>query len=693
MHILTRSIWIILLLALRLPHAAADEPLRLLDPKLHHLRSGSQAEWQEFADKTPEGLRLEITFAAQVNERESTLFIRQDDVKLDWRVQLNGRNLGTLFLMEAPLVQALAVPPQTLREGNNRLAILPPGANDDILVGDVKLDPRPLQEALNQAHIDVEVSDLENGKAVPSRVTIVDELGALAAIHTRADQSAARRPGVVYTGNGKASIGLLPGSFTIYASRGFEYSVATQKVSVAAGQTQTARLRIRREFPTPGMISCDTHVHTFTHSRHGDATIEERMLTVAGEGIELPIATDHDYLADYSEPSVRMNVAGHFTPVVGCEVTTAKGHFNVFPMLLGSRVPDFRITDWPGLMQSMHATPGARVVILNHPRNIHSNFQPFAATNFNAITGENRRGFDFSFDAIEVINSSALQSDLTLGWRDWFALLNYGYRVTAVGSSDCHDVSRYIIGQGRSYVACNDSDPAKINVEEVCQSFLKGRVLVSLGLLVQMTVNGRFGVADLATGLGDKFRVEATVLGPAWTSAERVELFANGVKIREQQIPSAREAKGVVRAAHEKTRIIWEIDRPAHDAYLVAIASGPAVTAPYWAIARPYQPSSPVWKPRVLGLTNPIWIDADGDGKFTPARDYAKALLQRTGVDPAQLLPALASFDEAVAAQSASLCQAGGRDIRSPEFNRLLGTASPAVQQGFAAFAGTLQPK
>ncbi|MEK7676613.1 MAG: CehA/McbA family metallohydrolase, partial [Verrucomicrobiota bacterium] len=334
-----------------------------------------------------------------------------------------------------------------------------------------------------------------------------------------------------------------------------------------------------------------------------------------------------------------------------------------------------------------------RVVILNHPRNIHSNFQPFAATNFNAITGENRRGFEFSFDAIEAVNSSALQSDSTLGWRDWFALLNYGYRVTAVGSSDCHDVNRYIIGQGRSYVACNDSDPAKINVEEACQSFLKGRVLVSLGLLTQMTVNGRFCVGDLATGLGDKIQVEATVSGPLWTSADRVELFANGLKIREQQIPSPQEAKGLSRAAHEKARIIWEIDRPAHDAHFVALASGPAVTAPYWAIARPYQPSSPVWKPRVIGLTNPIWVDADGDGKFTPARDYAKTLLQRTGADPAQVLPALASHDEAVAAQAASLCQAEGCDIRSPEFNRLLENASPAVQRGFAAFAGTLQAK
>ena len=34
---------------------------------------------------------------------KQTLFVWQDDVKQDWRVELNGKRLGSLFLMEAPL--------------------------------------------------------------------------------------------------------------------------------------------------------------------------------------------------------------------------------------------------------------------------------------------------------------------------------------------------------------------------------------------------------------------------------------------------------------------------------------------------------------------------------------------------------------------------------------------------------------
>ena len=65
------------------------------------------------------------------------------------------------------------------------------------------------------------------------------------------------------------------------------------------------------------------------------------------------------------------------------------------------------------------------------------------------------------------------------------------------------------------------------------------------------------------------------------------------------------------------------VPRPAYDVHLVAIASGPPVTGPYWPIPKPYQPNSRVWEPRVLGATNPIRIDGDGDGKYTPPRAYA----------------------------------------------------------------------
>src|SRR5204863_1924761 len=226
--------------------------------------------------------------------------------------------------------------------------------------------PRPLDEALNEAPLAVELNDAASGTPLPGRLTVVDARGALAPMVVLSNAPPiALRPGVAYTGSGSVRVGLPAGSYTVYASRGFEYSVRTQHFTLPPGRTYPLPMRIRREVPTQGMVACDAHVHTFTYSGHGDATVDERMLTLAGEGIELPIATDHNTLTDYGEAARKMGVQDYFTSVTGDEVTTEAGHFNVFPVQPGSRVPNHHITDWPKLMEELRAAPGVRVVVLN----------------------------------------------------------------------------------------------------------------------------------------------------------------------------------------------------------------------------------------------------------------------------------------------------------------------------------------
>jgi hypothetical protein len=586
---------------------AADSVV--IDPARYHLRSGSVAEWQEFEGKKPHGTNLTLRFQARKNPQEATLFIRQYNVKQEWPVQINGQKLGVLFLMEDPLVSIFRVPAGVLKNGENTLSFVSPKENDDIEIGDFRLVIEPLERACNAS---VEVRVTEGGQSVPCRITVVNTHGELAALHASASKSVAARPGVVYSGSGSARIQLLPGTYTVFASRGPEYNVATQVVSVAESQPQTMSLAITREVPTPNLVSCDTHIHTFTHAKHGDATIHERMLTIAGEGLELPISTEHNRLAEFETAAREAMVNEYFTSVLGCEVTTKRGHFNVFPIAPGSRVPNPLIEHWPALMENIRATPGVQMIVLNHPRDVHSGFIPFAETNFNAQTGENRRGFEFEFNGLELINSGALRSDLMQVFHDWFALLNYGYKVVGVGASDSHDVSRFIVGQGRTYIACDDSNPGKVDANEAMKNLREGKALISLGLITTLKVDERFSVGDLATGVGKQIKVQSEVWRPSWVSADHIELFANGRRIAEQTIPSAAHA-GKYRAA-------WAIPNPGKDFHLVAIATGPGVRSPHWAIPRPYQASSPVWNPRVFGATNPIWVDADGDGKFTPLR-------------------------------------------------------------------------
>ncbi len=664
--------------------------LQTLSAERFHLGVEGFPEWEEFANSKPQGRRLDLTFTAQAITNSHTLFLRQRDVKSTWQVQVNGKRLGNLVAQETPLIAHFEVPPGLVRDGTNTLSIVPPTATDDVEVSDIRLAVGPPAGVLNQGSLNLAVTEAPGNQPIPCRITITDASGALAALvplnGTNTNSLAAStRPGVIYTRDGHASIGLLPGDYTVYASRGMEYSVATQQVSIARSGTQTVNLVIRREVNTKGWVAADTHIHTRTYSGHGDASLDERMLTIAGEGIELAVATDHNHHADYSEAAIRTKLQQHFTSVIGNEVTTKNGHFNAFPVASGSTVADFKITDWNELIKGIRATPGVQVITLNHPRDLHSGFIPLGPTNFNPVTGQHLRLTNEVFDALEVITSGAMQSDIYLLYRDWFALLNRGHRIMSVGSSDTHDVSRFILGQGRTYLAAPDDDAARIDVNAACRSLKTGRASVSLGLFADMDVAQKFHLGDLATNLTDEFIVTVHADSPSWTWVQKVELFANGVKIREtdylQPRVRLRRSSGFV------------LNRPFHDVYLVGLATGPGITAPFAETPKPYQPSSKTFTPKVLASTNPIWVDGDGDGKYTSPRGYAEQLVKDYGTNPERLLLALAPYDEAIITQTLALCHELGVDLGKPEFLAAMRSASIKLQNAFTRYQSSVSGK
>ena len=170
------------------------------------------------------------------------------------------------------------------------------------------------------------------------------------------------------------------------------------------------------------------------------------------------------------------------------------------------------------------------------------------------------------------------------------------------------------------------------------------------------------------------------MLGPSWTTADKVELYANGNKIREERIKDGK--RGGVKWSGE-----WMLPRFKHDTYLVAIASGPGVSELYWPISKPYQPTSTVVNRRVIGATGAVWLDADGDGKWTSPRDYADKLMRQADGKWTALVPALADADEAVAVQAAVLLRQQGVSLRDAALRAAAHKAGPQVEQGLAAYA------
>jgi len=404
------------------------------------------------------------------------------------------------------------------------------------------------------------------------------------------------------------------------------------------------------------------------------------MITLAGEGIELPVATDHNVHVDHRPFAAEMNVSRFFTPVIGNEVTTKTAHFNIFPVVAGSPPPDHSSSDWSETFARISRVPGARVVILNHARDIHSGVRPFGPRLFNDAAGVNLDGWKLKANAMEVVNSSATQTDAMQLFRDWMVLLNRGHQMTPIGSSDSHDVARHFVGQGRTYIRCDDSAPDRINVDEAVSSLLQGRVRVSYGLLAELTVEGKYTSGDLATIPGQFIRVEAGVLAPHWIDASKIVLFANGEQVREETITPPQAEDSVVGV---KWRGAWRLPRPGHDIHLVAVALGPGIDGSYWKTAKPYQPAREDWVPHVLGCSGAVWIDADGDGRRTPAADYARQVIADQQGDLAAILQRLADYDSATAAQSAEILQASGMKLISADIQQQLRSASPVVRRGF----------
>jgi hypothetical protein len=662
------------------PAGAAE---RVLTDRLHHLRSGAVREWADFAEEA-EGRTLRLTFESQANAGESTLRLRHRDVKQTWKLTINDREIGKLPPDENDMVTFWPLPAGVLKDGANTFVLSSvDSASDDVMAGDVHIDDRPRDRILSEAHVEVTVADAANSRSVPCRLTIVDAAGALMTVGAASRAGLAVRPGVIYTADGAAKFGLPAGQYRVYAGRGFEYGVDSVQLALKPGETAVRRLTLHREVPTDGWIACDTHCHTLTFSGHGDATLAERMVTLAGEGIELPIATDHNVHTDYEAAAQAAGVRRYFTPVIGNEVTTPRmGHFNIFPIVAGAKPVDQNVRDWPELFRQIRECPGVSAIVLNHPRDVHGGFRPFGPEHHLGPVGENLDGWNLAANALELVNSGALQSDPLLVYRDWFGLINHGFRLAPVAASDSHDVARYIVGQGRTYIRGDDGNPGAIDVAGACRNLAAGRTAVSLGLLCEMSVGSKSGPGDLVTADGE-VEIAIRVLGPAWTTVSHVALYANGVKIREADV---RESRSDQTDRGVKWTATWKLPALGHDVFLVAVATGPGVREPYWPIPRPYQPASPVWEPRVIGSTAPIWIDADKSGSFEPASEYARRLVDTSSGDFAKLLAGLANFDEAVVLQAARLVHV--KKIITPD--ELLAAAAKTdampVRDGFRSY-------
>lgn len=593
---------------------AAD--VHVIDSAMHHLRNAEPREWSRFPEKA-EATRLVSRFDLETPGVFRVISLRQEETKQVWEVLLNGEKIGSLPRDHNHLEHALSIPETLLREAGNELVIETKSETpDDIRVGDIVLHPEggspsePARaEELRQKRgydrvlpdmgttVELEAIEEETGEAIPCRFTIIDaETGALALVGAESNDRIAVREGVVYSLDGKATFGLAgsansPRTYRIFCGRGFEYGLGEQTLRIDGSDPDPSlKFTLVREVPTPGWVACDPHLHTFEYDRHGDCDLAERLISCAGEGVELPVSTAHDRHVSYEQEAVRIGADRWMTPVTGCEVTTSLGHFNIFPVDPAVPPVEHKLRPWARIFEGIFATPNVRVCILNHGRDEHRGFTPLSPENFDAETGRFLQGRVLRANGMELINSGAQQTDPMRLVLDWYALLRSGHEIAGIGSSDSHTVNFAIPGQARTYLPVADEQPSAIDTKAAIDALLAGRGAVSFGLFTTLEREGD--------------ELVCRVLGPSWTAHTELTIYRNGEVAKVWR-------SDPIRTAGEKriARIPLDDLGAVPGDLLGAVATGPGITEGWWAIMPPYKPDSPDFDPFVMGISPVVWVE------------------------------------------------------------------------------------
>ena len=614
---------------------AGHEP-HVVTTRVWHLGNDATPEWPE-APLEPDGTSIEVDFEGRAFEGEGTLVLSQRHVNDAWHVEINGTRVATLSRGSEFVERSYALPAGVIRDGTNRFRLIGDVPTDDITVGDVRWFEVSFRELYDLVPVVVRVRD-PAGEPLPARVTFTDLDDSPVELFYAQELHAAVRRGVAYTSDGVAELELPAGRYRVFALRGTEWSLARAEFS-AEKPGASVELELTRELDTTGFVAADTHVHTLTYSGHGDASVEERLVTLAGEGVELAVATDHNHNTDYRPLQASMGLGRWFTPVTGNEVTTPIGHFNAFPLDPADEVPPFELTDVAAIVAGIRER-GAKAVILNHPRWPDHEKGPHGVLRLDPYSGDWVGSWVASYDAMELINSQTEEREPMLLFRDWFALLNRGERVVGVGSSDSHTVGG-VVGQGRTYVRSSTDDPAGIDVDECAENIARGRSSVSMGIFADLRLEGRSVLGETLSCAGAlPGGLSLRVAAPSWVRPREVTLFANGLPIVKRMLDDmpALENPGPVDLALElDPRLPW----PKHDFWLVAVVLGDGVGGAFWPQLNDY----------TLAATNPVQLDVDGDGICASPRAQAEALVERHGVDLGNVRSLLEEVDSAVAVQ------------------------------------------
>ncbi len=512
------------------------------------------------------------------------------------------------------------------------------------------------------------------GQATPAKVVLFCE-GTCPQVLTPQDRDVTFDPQVdgswvtIFTGvDGVATFRAPAGSYRIAVSRGPEWSLwpADAKdsggapVTLTAGGEEEVTAEIAHVVATPGWVSADLHVHGI-NSPDSPVALADRVRTFLAEGVDVLVATDHDYITDYTPTIEALGADTWLSSVIGEEITTFDyGHYNAFPMDIDPAQRNAGAVDWAGgdgdgltpaqIFAAVRAQGGDRVMQVNHPSSGYfgaleidtlrgtstANPRKFRlpATTPDPVTGDTGL-WDEGFTALEIYNGYSLTSFWRIA-KWWMAAISRGFTPTATAVSDTHKRIKDQAGGPRSYVYLGEGadTPDTFAQAPFAQAINAGRLFGTNGPL--FTVQARVAGQEVASTLGDtlsatpgqEVTLEVTVEVPTWMSVTAVDVFSNlpqealDFGNNEPTTAPLTPTRSVPVTFTEADRVVVATGAQEHAIYRKTVSWTMTFDADAWVIlvVRGSGDMFPVVHSDVapFAYANPIYVDVDGGGYNNP---------------------------------------------------------------------------
>ena len=441
------------------------------------------------------------------------------------RARTDGSGRYRLHVPDATAVEVLAYRPGDALVGPLAVAAASPGV-------DVMFGP--------SGFIAVNATDTADGSAMPARVQVIPRATVARPPPTFGEPlELNERLHIAFPTDGEVTLRAAVGTHQVIVSRGYEYEIVSQDVTVAADATVMVNAPLERVVDTTGMLCADYHVHTHA-SPDADDTVERKLAAAVADGLEIALRSDHEWIGDFEPKIAEMGIGDYIYGVGSEELTTfLYGHFGVFPLVADDTLPNRGAIGWvgeaaPALFDMVRARPEAPSFIINHPRafgGFGAAGAYFDAAGYDPVTATPRRPemWDDEFTLVEVFNESDFDENRDGSVADWLSLLGSGRRVFAVGSSDSHHVDSTPVGYPRTCLPIGTDDPRTLTSEMVQTVTEAGQGRISGGIYVDAVARGDVGPGGDLDGAMATEMVHVTVQAATWIAAKRLEVIVDGV--------------------------------------------------------------------------------------------------------------------------------------------------------------------